>query len=118
VSRDLSITFMSGPQDGKVLHWQITSNDEVALNIGRQEGCDLLIGYDSQVSRTHARIIYRPHSDLFFLEDAGSRNGTFLGPNNIEGRVPLQPGDLFRVGRTWLRIDPVADTDSGDDLPF
>jgi hypothetical protein len=32
----------------------------------------------------------------FCLEDAGSRNGTFVGSDRLTGRV----------GRTWLRVDP------------
>jgi len=48
-----------------------------------------------------------PYVLTFWLEDGGSRNGTFvekLDPS-IEGRVSLRPGVLFRIGRTWLRLD-------------
>jgi hypothetical protein len=43
----------------------------------------------------------------FWLEDGGSRNGTFLEKDKvaIAGRVNLRPGTLFRVGRTWMRLD-------------
>ncbi len=54
----------------------------------------------------HAKIVYTPATRTFYLEAAASRNGTFLGSDRLNGRVPLQPGTLFRVGRTWLRVDP------------
>jgi pSer/pThr/pTyr-binding forkhead associated (FHA) protein len=38
-----------------------------------------------------------------------SRNGTFLEREPIRGRVSVRPGMLFRIGRTWLRVDePIA----------
>jgi hypothetical protein len=71
------------------------------------------------VSRLHARLgctaravtasdsISSPTLLSFWLEDGGSRNGTFIekDPEPLEGRVALRPGTLFRVGRTWLRLD-------------
>jgi hypothetical protein len=43
----------------------------------------------------------------FWLEDGGSRNGTFIEKDKdpIKGRSNLRPGSLFRIGRTWLRLD-------------
>jgi len=121
----ISVTYMSGPLDGKTLHWDVPEVEapEVSLTIGRREGCDILLDYDSQVSRTHARILYDVNNDSFYLEDTASRNGTFLGQERIRSRTPLTPGDLFRVGRTWLRIDPLAPISNeykfeDEDLPF
>jgi pSer/pThr/pTyr-binding forkhead associated (FHA) protein len=104
----VSLTFMSGPLDGKTLTWDYPDNgDELVLIIGRREGCDIVLNYDSQVSRQHARVVYAPAEHAFFLEDAGSRNGTFLGSDKLKGRALLLPGALFRIGRTWLRLDPL-----------
>lgn len=121
----VSVTYMSGPLDGKTLHWDVppTDPDEISLTIGRREGCDILLDYDSQVSRTHARVVYDSKQDMFYLEDTASRNGTFLGQERIRSRTPLTPGDLFRVGRTWMRIDPLAPISEefefeDEDLPF
>jgi pSer/pThr/pTyr-binding forkhead associated (FHA) protein len=54
------------------------------------------------------------------LEDAQSTNGTFIDDDKIEGRVEILPGQLFRVGRTWLRVEPMARFSplEPDDLPF
>lgn len=119
----ITATYMSGPLDGKTLTWDLPlDSDELVLTIGRREGCDILLDYDSQVSRLHARIIYEIPMEAYYLEDVGSRNGTFLGQDKIKERVPITPGDLFRVGRTWLRIDPHAavseEQEFDDDLPF
>jgi predicted component of type VI protein secretion system len=104
----ITITFMSGPLDGKTLEWDRPDGErEMVLTIGRREGCDIPLDYDTQVSRLHARVVYDPGAQAFSLEDAGSRNGTYLGSDRLSGRASLQPGMLFRVGRTWLRIDPV-----------
>jgi len=124
VSRErFSITFMSGPLDGKTMEWTVPSTTKpFVLPIGRAEGSAIHIGYDSQVSRIHANVIYAIVDDLFFLEDLGSRNGTHLGQVRIpqNERVPLIIGELFRIGRTWLRIDPetVEYEDDFDDIPF
>jgi pSer/pThr/pTyr-binding forkhead associated (FHA) protein len=112
---NFSISYMSGPQDGKVVSIPVASSDEETVVIlGRRENCDILLDYDTQVSRTHARVIYEPTSEKFFLEDMGSKNGTFLQimPDRITDRVHIGPGELFRVGRTWLRVDPLEKEDS------
>jgi pSer/pThr/pTyr-binding forkhead associated (FHA) protein len=104
----VAITFMSGPLDGKTLDWPYpVGNNEFVLTIGRREGCDIVLAYDSQVSRLHARVIFEPGLHTFYLEDTGSRNGTYVGNNRVDGRVPLKPGILFRVGRTSLRLEPM-----------
>ena len=104
----ISVTLMSGPQDGKTLEWDRPGSTDgyMTLTIGRREGCDIALDFDTQVSRLHARIVYIPATRAFYLEDAGSRNGTFLGNDKLTARAPLQPGTLFRVGSTWMRIDP------------
>lgn len=106
-SRKIAITFMSGPLDGKTMEWDTPADDsELVLTIGRLKDCDILLDYDSQVSRLHARVIYNPAIPAYYVEDAGSRNGTFMGEDKLAGRVELSPEMLFRVGRTWMRIDP------------
>ncbi len=102
---DLSITMMSGPRDGESYNFPLPDDDDLILTVGRREGCSIVLGYDSQVSRLHARIIFDARDDEYFLEDVDSRNGTFIGQSRVRGRVALEPGTLFRIGRTWLRID-------------
>jgi pSer/pThr/pTyr-binding forkhead associated (FHA) protein len=53
----------------------------------------------------HARLTYDARDMEYFLEDVGSRNGTFIGSRRVHERDVIQPGELFRIGRTWLRLD-------------
>ena len=118
--REISVTFMSGPLDGKKLSFdQPEIGEQVVLNIGRREGSDVYLPFDNQVSRLHARLgcasvpvtdsdsTSTPSILTFWLEDGGSRNGTYVEkePEPINDRVNLRPGTLFRIGRTWLRLD-------------
>ncbi len=117
---EISLTFMSGPMDGKTLTFeQPKSGEQRVISIGRRDGCDVHLNYDNQVSRLHARLgcAVRPVSSAdtvtvptmlnFWLEDNGSRNGTYIEKEYepINGRINLRPGTLFRIGRTWLRLD-------------
>lgn len=117
---DISITFMSGPRDGEKMSFdQPAPGNERIITIGRRETCDIHLGSDNQVSRLHARLgcesvevtasesVTSPFMLQFWLEDGGSRNGTFIekNPDPIKSRVTLRPGILFRIGRTWLRLD-------------
>lgn len=119
-NREISVTYMSGAFDGKRLSFdQPTLGEERIITIGRREGCDVHIPVDNQVSRLHAKLgcvsvpttssdsVMNPFILTFWLEDGGSRNGTFLEREEepINGRVSLRPGMLFRIGRTWLRLD-------------
>jgi pSer/pThr/pTyr-binding forkhead associated (FHA) protein len=117
---EISITYMSGPLDGKKLTFEQPGiGEEKTISIGRREGCDIHLAFDNQVSRLHARLgcvsvpttssdtASMPHVLTFWLEDGGSRNGTFVEKEEdpLQGRVSLRPGTLFRIGRTWLRLD-------------
>ncbi len=119
-TKEISITFMSGPLDGKTMRFeQPDIGDELILHIGRREGCDIHMPFDNQVSRLHARVgcksmsvtatdsVAEPFILSFWLEDLDSRNGTFIERERspIKERVSLRPGSLFRIGRTWMRLD-------------
>lgn len=68
--------------------------DQAELIIGRDESCDLVIP-ERQVSRRHARI--RLEDDRYFLEDLGSKNGTFVNGQEIQGPCALQDGDEIQI---------------------
>jgi pSer/pThr/pTyr-binding forkhead associated (FHA) protein len=116
----VSITFMSGPLDGKTLTWEVPSDgSELTIVIGRNNGLDISISHDQQVSRVHAHVIYEPRTDRFFLVDKKSRNHTFVGSRREklepEQRHTIKAGALFQVGRTWLRIDD-GESSSSDEV--
>jgi pSer/pThr/pTyr-binding forkhead associated (FHA) protein len=116
---EIVVALMSGPKDGDVLTFEslLGAKGPVELTIGRREGCDICLNYDSQVSREHALLIF--DGGKFWLEDSDSTNGTFVEEERVVGRVEIQPGQLFRVGRTWLRVEPrLRLTPPSGNLPF
>ncbi len=77
----------------------VLAKDENVL--GRSD--DAAVWIDSaSVSRRHARIVVE--GDQVFLEDLGSKNGTFLRGERISTRSPLSDGDNFCLGSEWMEI--------------
>lgn len=60
--------------------------------IGRAAGCDIQIQED-YISGKHARIWYEDGE--WYLEDLGSRNGTFVNNQRIQEVVILDPEDVI-----------------------
>ncbi|MBI4785457.1 MAG: protein kinase [Chloroflexi bacterium] len=59
---------------------------------------------DPLISRgRHFRVIQQ--DGQFYVEDEGSRHGTYLNGKRIEGRAAMRSGDMIQVGRTMLRFD-------------
>ncbi len=105
------LTFMSGPRDGETVKLT-TAAVPPRFVIGRavqREG--LSLAWDPDASRTHAWITQR--DGAWWLEDAGSRNGTFIGEfagsSRIAASVRLYPGQILRVGMTRLRFEAIED---------
>ncbi len=90
----------SGPLKG--LQWLVNSE----LIIGREERCDIVIP-DRQVSRQHARIY--PSNEDVFLEDLGSKNGTYLNSQRIVNPQQLHEGDEIRIAFTQTFLFLSAD---------
>jgi len=68
-----------------------------AVIIGRSSGCQLCYPKDLQVvSRQHARIF--PVVQGWAIEDLGSRNGTFVNDQLVQGQVLLQPNSRIMLG--------------------
>ncbi len=111
--------FMSGRLDGTTVDLEqsthgTTKNGMWSLSIGLKEDNDLVLKYDTFVSRRHALLHF--NRGYWNLEDCQSTNGTFVehpqelfSDKPVTSVVTLLPGQLFRVGRTWLRIQSVSD---------
>lgn len=110
-----SIMIMSGVGDGTVFRFDPESDDGIhtedrwTLTIGRRDENDLCLNSDTYISRHHANLHWK--DDRWWLEDCKSTNGTFVNnPDNffedspVQGIIPIEVRQLFRVGRTWLRI--------------
>jgi MoxR-like ATPase len=67
--------------------------------IGRVSTCDFVIP-DGDISRQHAKIAFS--DGVASIEDLGSRNGTFLNSERVEGVVTLKHLDVVQIGKTVL----------------
>ncbi|HUL73513.1 MAG TPA: adenylate/guanylate cyclase domain-containing protein [Vicinamibacterales bacterium] len=70
--------------------------------IGRLATCDLVIA-DSSVSRNHASL--RAIDGRCFVQDAGSRFGTFVNDERVSDEVELLPGSRLKVGEVTLTLE-------------
>jgi hypothetical protein len=71
------------------------------MTIGRAPGCAVVVT-DSFASQLHARVFERDGN--WYVEDLGSRNGTWLNRTQVHGPTKLEPGDLVKVGDTVLEM--------------
>jgi len=71
--------------------WGIAAD---AVTIGRDATCDIVLP-ERQVSRHHVRI-FREDSG-FYVEDLGSKNGTYLNGQPLTGVQRLQDGDELQI---------------------
>lgn len=86
------VSGMEAPADGIPIQGPVV--------FGRLADCTVRIP-DPFVSGHHARLT--PGLEGATLEDLGSRNGTWLGQERLEGPVRLQDGDHFAVGDVTFR---------------
>jgi hypothetical protein len=86
------------------------------LLIGRAEECDVR-PLSEDVSRRHAAVHVGP-ADVW-VEDLGSRNGTFVNGNRITAKTKVMSGDLIRVGALELTVsctEPAAQAGGDQDV--
>lgn len=103
---------------GEVLseeHGNVSDGNRFSLTFGRREfflppgqtiigrGRDAEIVLDSRsISHRHARITVG--QDLVTIEDAGSKNGTFVDGVRLESPMRITPASRIRLGRVWLTL--------------
>jgi pSer/pThr/pTyr-binding forkhead associated (FHA) protein len=113
----LEVTIMSGVEDGLQLNYASENGDgkldadgKWLVSIGRREDSDVCLRNDTFVSRLHAYICW--DNNHWWLQDCESTNGTFMEHADmdarIKGTIPIEPSVLFRIGHTWMRIEPSA----------
>jgi hypothetical protein len=71
-----------------------------SMTIGRSPQTDVQID-DRFASARHARVSER--EGVYFLEDMGSTNGTYLNGRRVTSLERLRPEDRFRIGDTEFR---------------
>jgi sigma-B regulation protein RsbU (phosphoserine phosphatase) len=86
--------------------FEVDMNKE-AFTIGRSSANDLTFN-NLSLSRHHARIIRK--EEKFFVEDTGSRNGTFLNGIRIRQASPLKNEDVIQLGEITIRyLSPISE---------
>ncbi|GLH68495.1 hypothetical protein GETHPA_00280 [Geothrix rubra] len=78
---------------------------DVRLTFGRGSGNDIVIP-DRSLSRNHAAL--ECHDGAAVLLDLGSRNGSRVNGERVQGPRPVQAGDEIRLGRVRLRLEAEA----------
>lgn len=108
---------MSGVDDGTLHTFAqdrdgLTESADWMLTIGRREDNDLCLRNDTFISRQHANLFWQNAG--WWLEDLSSTNGTFIEngrdfflDERVSERVYLEESQLFRIGRTWLRLQSI-----------
>ena len=72
------------------------------ITVGRGGGCGIVLPDDGFVSTVHARVFRR--GDEVFVEDLGSRNGTFLNGDRVATPTRLRRGDRVQFGQTVAEV--------------
>lgn len=74
---------------------------EAPVTLGRADDSTLVITDDYASSR-HARLV--PGEGAWLVEDLGSTNGTYLGPNKVSRPTPVPLGQPIRIGKTVMEL--------------
>lgn len=69
--------------------------------IGREQSCNLVLDA-ATVSAEHARFSY--HHQNWWVEDLGSRNGTFMNYERLSTPSIVVSGDELQLGQVLIRI--------------
>jgi hypothetical protein len=78
------------------------------VTIGREDGVDVALADDPEVSRLHAEIV-QIGGAWVLVDDGLSTNGTFVGDERVGSRRRLADRDLIRIGSTGILFrDPAS----------
>ncbi|MBM3380953.1 MAG: FHA domain-containing protein [Betaproteobacteria bacterium] len=101
------IRFVAGPLHDK--SFELGEGDQRIL--GKGDTAQVRLDEDALVSRSHARLSLEKGS--LWIEDLGSRNGTFINGKKIEKKTLLRPGDKVTLGQLscfqcspWNALEP------------
>jgi len=89
-----TLMMLTGPSPGAML-----PIEQGELVLGRGHGAGAQIE-DAGLSRLHARVF--AEDGVWYVEDLGSKNGTFVGNEAVEGKRALRDGDRLHIGRDTL----------------
>jgi diguanylate cyclase (GGDEF)-like protein len=91
---------------GGDLNGTIFDLTEECTTVGRNPENTIPLEFNG-ISRQHFKV--SKLDENFGVEDAGSKNGTFLNNKKIEGQILLEKGDMIKVGSIALKFLPKGD---------
>ena len=82
----------------------------LGINVLGRDGPDVIAVGSETISRRHARIVVG--DDTMFVEDLGSKNGTYVNDVPASSPHPLVDGDQLRLGSRvfTFRVGEYADS--------
>lgn len=75
---------------------------DAITSLGRDVNNSIVLD-DDFVSSTHAALTYRGRA--WYVEDLGSKNGTFVNGGQVDGLAPVAFGDEIQIGQVRLRLE-------------
>lgn len=94
---------VGGPLNGTIFDLK---NSETSA--GRNPDNSIPLEFNG-ISRYHFKV--KEAGEGHTVEDAGSKNGTFLNNQKIEGVVELNKGDMIKIGEIAMKYLPKGDTE-------
>lgn len=91
---------------GGELNGTIFDLDGSEVTAGRSPDNTIPLEFNG-ISRKHFKLTAQ--GDTFIVEDAGSKNGTYLNNRKVEIPTPLQKGDMIKLGSVALKYLPKGD---------
>jgi len=104
-----ALLLLTGPSSGR--RYELVSE----ISIGRSPSCEIQVE-DDKVSRRHAHIFVR--DGQVWVRDLGSRNGTLVNGERLQGEARLLPGDRVQVGETTAMYEPLTQAALGEKEPL
>jgi len=84
------------------------------VTLGKSPSCDIVLDRQN-ISREHCRIFRR--DGAYFVEDAGSRNGTFLNERRLSAPERLAEGDNIQLGDFAITFSLTAEASAAPMRP-
>lgn len=85
--------------EDKGQRWALSLGTE--YNVGRSRTNEVKLN-DKTVSGQHARV--ECTGGVWFIEDSGSKHGTYVNRQRIEGKKALFDRDIIRLGKTLIEF--------------
>jgi pSer/pThr/pTyr-binding forkhead associated (FHA) protein len=90
------VVIIDGPDRGRTI--PLTG---APVTFGRGSECTVPLA-DEYVSTQHSRLLY--HDGLWYVEDLGSTNGTYLGNERLTRSTQVGARTRIRLGKTVLEL--------------